>query len=151
MSEERNMNFQELYESKRMTAEELAKTVESGWVFGIDTGASQPDGIMKAVCERAAEGGLRGIRIHTMMDVYPFAFYANNTLDGKVNGLSWFSSAGARKAVAGGYATYMPNYYRDDPKLIRENISLMLFVYLSLRWTNTDTSALPRPAPIPKP
>ena len=127
MSEERNMNFQELYESKRMTAEELAKTVESGWVFGIDTGASQPDGIMKAVCERASEGGLRGIRIHTMMDVYPFAFYADNTLDGKVNGLSWFSSAGARKAVAGGYATYMPNYYRDDPKLIRENISLDAF------------------------
>ena len=56
-----------------------------------------------------------------MLDVYPLAFYADNALDGKVNGVSWFSSGGARKAVAGGFADYIPNYYRDTIKLIREN------------------------------
>ncbi len=121
------MNFREIYESKKMSAGELAKIVESGWVLGIDTGASQPDGIMNAVCERAAISGLSNVSVHTMMDVYPFAFYADNALDGKINGLSWFSSAGARKAVAGGYASYMPNYYRDDPRLIMENVSLDAF------------------------
>ena len=121
------MTVQEIYQSKRMTAEELSKTVESGWVLSVDTGASQPAEIIKALCSRAAEGGLKNIKIHTMMDVYPFAFYMDNALDGRINGLSWFSGAGARKAVAGGYGDYIPNYYRDDPELIRENYSFDAF------------------------
>ena len=64
------MIFPELYEAKKISAGELAKTVEDGWVLGIDTGASQPDGLMQAICERATEGGLSGVKVHTMMDVY---------------------------------------------------------------------------------
>jgi acyl-CoA hydrolase len=54
-----------------------------------------------------------------MLDVYPFAFYQDSTLNGKLNGISWFSGSGARKAVNGGYADLMPGYYRDMPGIIR--------------------------------
>ena len=115
------MNYQELYRSKLVSAQDLAAVVENGWLFGMDDGPTQTDAIMAAICERAKNGGLQNVKVHTMLDVYPYAFYADNALDGKVNGISWFSSGGARKANAAGYADYIPNYYRDTMKLIREN------------------------------
>ena len=115
------MNIQEVYAAKLTSADKLAERVESGWNFGMDAGATQTEAILAAVCARARAGKLENITVQTMLDVYPFEFYADNTLAGKVNGVSWFSSGGARKAINAGYADYIPNYYRDIPKIIREN------------------------------
>ena len=115
------MNIQEVYAAKLTSAEKLAERVESGWNFGMDAGPTQTEAILAAVCARARAGKLENITVQTMLDVYPFEFYADNTLAGKVNGVSWFSSGGARKAINAGYADYIPNYYRDIPKIIREN------------------------------
>lgn len=115
------MNIQENYASKLTSAEKLAERVESGWNFGMDAGPTQTEAILAAVCARAREGKLENVTVQTMLDVYPFEFYADDTLAGKVNGVSWFSSGGARKAINAGYADYIPNYYRDIPKMIREN------------------------------
>ena len=115
------MNIQEVYAAKLTSAEKLAERVESGWNFGMDAGPTQTEAILAAVCARARAGKLENITVQTMLDVYPFEFYADNTLAGKVNGVSWFSSGGARNAINAGYADYIPNYYRDIPKIIREN------------------------------
>lgn len=115
------MNIKEVYAAKLTSAEKLAERVESGWNFGMDAGPTQTEAILAAVCARARAGKLENITVQTMLDVYPFEFYADNTLLGKVNGVSWFSSGGARKAINAGYADYIPNYYRDIPKIIREN------------------------------
>ena len=115
------MNIKEVYAAKLTSAEKLAERVESGWNFGMDAGPTQTEAILAAVCARARAGKLENITVQTMLDVYPFEFYADNTLAGKVNGVSWFSSGGARKAINAGYADYIPNYYRDIPKIIREN------------------------------
>ena len=114
-------NFKQLYSEKLVSAEKLAERLESGWVIGMDNAASQTPAIMEAFTEKVKNSDLKGIKVHTMLDVYPYEFYASNALDGKINGVSWFSSAGSRKAVNGGYADFIPNYYRDTPKLIREN------------------------------
>lgn len=117
------MNYQEVYQQKLFSASALAETVESGWVFGMDAAATQTEAIIGAVCERAKRGEIRNIRVHTMLDVCPLPFYSDASFDGSVNGVSWFSGAGARKAVNAGYAEIIPNYYRDTMKLIRENYS----------------------------
>ena len=133
----------ELYNSKLMTPEQLAALFESGWVVGTDAGLAQPDGILNALCARAKReaqsdivsvaeaevsasnaaapgpGGLSGLRIHTMLDLYPFPYLTDPSYNGLVNGVSWFSGAYARKAVNAGYAEYIPNYYRDIPGIIR--------------------------------
>ena len=114
-------NYKQLYSEKLVSAEKLAERLESGWVIGMDNAASQTPAIMEAFTEKVKNSDLKGIKVHTMLDVYPYEFYASNALDGKINGVSWFSSAGSRKAVNGGYADFIPNYYRDTPKLIREN------------------------------
>ncbi len=112
-------NFSELYQSRLTTAQELALRVESGWTLGMDTALSQTPAIISAIAERAKKDELCGVKVQTLLDAYPFEFYTDSSLSGKMNGVSWFSSGYARKAVNEGYADFIPNYYRDIPKLIR--------------------------------
>ena len=112
-------DFKEQYQAKLTTPEALAARVEDGWLLGVDAALGQTPGILQALADRAARDGLRGVKVQTLLDVYPFAFYADDALNGKLNGVSWFSGGAARKAVNGGWADYIPNYYRDCPALIR--------------------------------
>ena len=115
------MNYKDIYASKLTSADELAKVVENNWVLGMDAGVSQTEAIMSAISKRAKNNELKGVKVHALLDVYPFEFFADNSLNGKVNGVSWFTGAAARKAVNEGYAEVIPCYYRDSPKLIRAN------------------------------
>ena len=112
-------NYSVQYQEKLISALDLAARVENGWCIGTDAATSAPAGFLDALTERALKEDLRDVWVHTMLDVYPFAFYQDSTLNGKLNGLSWFSGGGARKAVNGGYADLMPGYYRDMPGIIR--------------------------------
>ncbi|MGI5977047.1 MAG: acetyl-CoA hydrolase/transferase family protein [Candidatus Limivicinus sp.] len=109
-------DFKKLYSSKLMTADEVASQVENGWLIGMDASASQPEILTKALAKRAYADEIKGVKVHTMLDSYPFEFYADKALDGKINGYSWFSSAGSRKAINGGWADFIPAYYRDIPR-----------------------------------
>ena len=115
------MTLNEIYRSKLTSAEQLAENIGSGWTLGMDSGASHTDAILGALCARAEKDGLNGIKVHFMLDVYPYDFLSGNSLDGKINGVSWFSGSGARKAVNAGLADVIPNYYRDIPGHIRRN------------------------------
>ncbi|MBO5556265.1 MAG: 4-hydroxybutyrate--acetyl-CoA CoA transferase [Oscillospiraceae bacterium] len=120
-------DYKQLYASKLTTAERVAAQVESGWVLGMDAGPSNTDAIMSALTQRARKDDLRDVKVHTMLDVYPLEFYEDNSLAGKITGYSWFSSAGARNAINGGWADFIPNYYRDIPKYIRSDYEFDAF------------------------
>mgnify|MGYP000776359510 CR=1 FL=1 len=115
------MTYKEMYQTKLTTAEKLAESLESGWVLGMDSGPSQTPGIMKAFAQRVRNTDIAGVKVQTLLDVYPFEFYADDSLAGKMTGYSWFSSGGARKAVNGGWADFIPGYYRDIPGIIRRD------------------------------
>ncbi len=114
-------DFKTLYAQKKMSAHDIAARVENGWLIGMDAAIGQTPAIIDAICQRADNGSLSGVRIQMLLDVYPYAFYADDHLNGKVMGESWFASSGARKALAAGLADYIPNYYRDCPRHIRTN------------------------------
>ena len=112
-------NFSELYRNRLTTADALALRVESGWTLGMDAALAQAPAIMTAIARRAKKDEIRGLKVQTLLDAYPFEFYVDSELSGKMNGVSWFSSSSARKAVNEGYADFIPSYYRDIPGLIR--------------------------------
>ena len=112
-------DYKEIYQQKLKTAAQVAQMVESGWVFGMDAAPTQADGIMNAIADHVRESDIHGLKVHLMLDGYPFPFLADDSLDGKMNGVSWFSGGGLRKAVNGGYADLIPGYYRDFPGVIR--------------------------------
>ena len=112
-------DYKALYAQKLMTADAVAEQVQSNWLFGMDTGPSQTPAIMAAVANKIRNSDITGVKVQSLLDVYPFEFYADDSLKGKMTGYSWFSSGGARKAVNAGYADILPAYYRDVPRHIR--------------------------------
>ena len=112
-------DYNALYAQKLITAQALAEQVQSGWLLGMDTGPSQTPAIMSAIADKVRNSDIKGVQVQTQLDIYPFEFYADDSLAGKMTGYSWFSSGGARKAVNGGYADLFPTYYRDIPRHIR--------------------------------
>lgn len=115
------MNYQELYNEKLTDADGIAQRVESGWILCMDATPSQPELLINAIAERARKGEITGVEVHNMLDVTPLPYYESNELTGKMTGISWFAGAGARKAINGGWADFIPCYYRDAPGHIRTN------------------------------
>mgnify|MGYP000822254253 CR=1 FL=1 len=112
-------DYKALYAKKLISAEELAKQVESGWILGMDTAPSQAPAIMNAIAARVKSSDIKGVQVQTLLDAYPFEFYTDPDMFGKMTGYSWFSSGYARKAINGGWADLLPTYYRDIPRHIR--------------------------------
>lgn len=112
-------DYQKMYQEKLTTPEQLAQQVQSGWLLGMDTATSQTPAIMTAIAERIRNSDITGVKVQALLDAYPFEFYTDPTLAGKMTGYSWFSSSAARKAVNAGYADIIPAYYRDCPTRIR--------------------------------
>ena len=114
-------DYQALYKQKKMTADEVAAQVGDGWLIGMDAAIAQTPAIIDAICRHAETTDLKGVRVQMLLDSFPYAFYADEHLVGKVTGESRFASGGARKALAAGWADFIPNYYRDCPRHIRAN------------------------------
>lgn len=112
-------DYQKMYQEKLTTPDRLAKQVQSGWLLGMDTATSQTPAIMTAIAEHIRNSDITGVKVQALLDAYPFEFYTDPTLAGKMTGYSWFSSSAARKAVNAGYADIIPAYYRDFPTRIR--------------------------------
>ena len=112
-------DFQKMYQDKLTTPERIAQQVQSGWLIGMDTATSQTPAIMAAMAQHIRNTDITGVKVQTLLDGYPFDFYTDPTLAGKMTGYSWFSSSAARKAVNAGYADIIPAYYRDFPTRIR--------------------------------
>ena len=112
-------DYQKMYQEKLTTPDRLAQQVQSGWLLGMDTATSQTPAIMTAIAEHIRNSDITGVKVQALLDAYPFEFYTDPTLAGKMTGYSWFSSSAARKAVNAGYADIIPAYYRDFPTRIR--------------------------------
>lgn len=112
-------DYQKMYQEKLTTPDKIARQVQSGWLLGMDTATSQTPAIMTAIAEHIRNSDITGVKVQALLDAYPFEFYTDPTLAGKMTGYSWFSSSAARKAVNAGYADIIPAYYRDSPTRIR--------------------------------
>ena len=112
-------DYQKMYQEKLTTPDKIARQVQSGWLLGMDTATSQTPAIMTAIAEYIRSSDITGVEVQALLDAYPFEFYTDPTLAGKMTGYSWFSSSAARKAVNAGYADIIPAYYRDFPTRIR--------------------------------
>ena len=112
-------DYQKMYQEKLTTPDRLSQQVQSGWLLGMDTATSQTPAIMTAIAEHIRNSDITGVKVQALLDAYPFEFYTDPTLAGKMTGYSWFSSSAARKAVNAGYADIIPAYYRDFPTRIR--------------------------------
>ena len=117
INEERrdNMNkFQEMYQAKRKSPEEVAMYVKSGDVCACPTGLEEPT----AICEAVAARAMRGVH-HATLSVKGGPFMKPE-LKGKYDYVSWFTGGPGRKGIQEGIHTYIPNNYSTIPGLWRD-------------------------------
>lgn len=110
------MDFQTEYQKKRMAPREIAAYIKDGWNCCSDIALATPPAISQALGERAAYGGVKDVRLHTLLDLYPSASLSPEAAAG-ITPVSWFSGGGLRRAVNEGRGDVMPCYYRDMPGL----------------------------------
>lgn len=117
------MSPQELYQQRKKTAEQVAQQVESGWSCCSDIGVSIPPGILNALGNRAISGDVSGLKLHTLLDLFPLSPLTEDATK-NITPVSWFSGGGLRKAINEGRADIMPCYYRDMPSLFTDYIEV---------------------------
>lgn len=113
------MDYNKIYKDKLCSAEEAANRVESGWVLGMDSGPASTPAIMDSLIKRAKAGEVSKLKVHNMLDQYPFEFFTENLL-GKIESISWFSGKGSRNAVNSGLGDFAPAYFYEIPDLYRK-------------------------------
>ncbi len=119
------MNYEQQYASKKVTIEELAAAIRSGWCCVTDAAASVPVPVLEAIGRRCEAGQLGGLRFHSLLDLQPVP---NLSMPGHITPVSWFSSKLNRAAVNRGEGDIMPCYYRDMPSLFRDYIHVDAFL-----------------------
>lgn len=111
--------FQEMYQAKRKSPEEVAMYVKSGDVCACPTGLEEPTAICEAVAARAMRGELTGVVHHATLSVKGGPFMKPE-LKGKYDYVSWFTGGPSRKGIQEGIHTYIPNNYSTIPGLWRD-------------------------------
>lgn len=111
--------FQEMYQAKRKSPEEVAMYVKSGDVCACPTGLEEPTAICEAVAARAMRGELTGVVHHATLSVKGGPFMKPE-LKGKYDYVSWFTGSPGRKGIQEGIHTYIPNNYSTIPGLWRD-------------------------------
>lgn len=111
--------FQEMYQAKRKSPEEVAMYVKSGDVCACPTGLEEPTAICEAVAARAMRGELTGVVHHATLSVKGGPFMKPE-LKGKYDYVSWFTGGTGRKGIQEGIHTYIPNNYSTIPGLWRD-------------------------------
>ena len=119
-------DYRAQYEEKLTTPEGAVSYIENGQCVFADIGPSQPKAILDALGERAQRGELSGVALSTLLDIYPMACYQPDAPDG-LHAISLFCGTGARQGVNAGRADVLPGYYRDFPRIVRENRKVDVF------------------------
>jgi 4-hydroxybutyrate CoA-transferase len=113
-------DFRKQYKEKLRTPEEIAEMIGPELGIFMDSPLSQPKDIMRAIGERGARENMGGVEVHTLLDAYTAAWFDGKCV-GSIKGVSWFSGGAGRRGANAGFVDIMPTYYRDMPRVLRDN------------------------------
>lgn len=108
------MNFQEMYEKKRMTAEEIAEEFNSGDLCVSNGQITEPVAILDALAKRAVAEDLKDIKHYILLPMREQRYLAVESA-GHIRHVSHFVSGFDREAIWEGRADYMPSHYSQVP------------------------------------
>jgi len=106
----------EIYQRNLCTPEAAAATVQSGDHLCFPICAGEPTMFVQALADRKSE--LKDVVVNQQHHLNPAYFTEDSAPHIRVN--SWFTSGVSRKAVQNGWADFVPNYFHEVPKLLRE-------------------------------
>lgn len=103
---------------KFISPAEAVKVIKSYDHIHLSSVASAPQCLIKAMCERGANGELKHVRIHHLHTEGP-APYADANFEGVFQLDSFFVGGNVRKVTQSGFADYIPVFLSETQKLYR--------------------------------
>ena len=113
--------FNDDYESKKMSAEEITEYIKSNYVCVSPTCLGEPPMILEALTKRAKNQEFENVKYHCVFSQKGWDF-TNEIYKNRLEHISWFNGNAARKGVQLGIIDYMPNHYSCVPKYWNEYI-----------------------------
>lgn len=113
------MRWKEIYKSKCVSAAEALKSVKSGDRVVLGNACGEPQALVEALVERAAE--LHDVELTHMMELGP-AKYVQPGMEKSFRYNALFVGPSMRKAVEEGRADYTPCFFSEIPRLFKQNI-----------------------------
>lgn len=107
--------WQNMYQEKLVSAQAAANTIESGDHIWFPVGVGEPHAFLRALVDRKET--LQDVTINQILPVR--SWYYDQEMVPHIKHNSWFTSGASRKAVQGGWADFIPNYFHEIPKLLR--------------------------------
>jgi acyl-CoA hydrolase len=108
--------WKNVYNQKLLSADDIAKQIESNTICSTVIGAGEPVAIPEAIARRAIDENMHGIIQLTSLSVINHSLWENADLNGKFDHISLFiGSETVRKAVWNHRIEYIPVYYHKMP------------------------------------
>lgn len=113
------MDWTKEYTQKRMTPAAVVALIpeDAKMVMPIATG--EPQVLLDALAARVDAGQLQHVELNGTIAMSPLA-YLEPRFAGKIDYISWFSTAASRKGVQEGRFQHMPGHYHEFPRLHRD-------------------------------
>ena len=119
--------WQELYVKKLLTADQLSRKFNSNDRCVSNGQVVEPVEILKSLAERAKMGQIEGIEYHILAP-QKYQPYLDPEMSKKIHLNALFVSRPTIDLVWGGYADYLPSFYREVPENVSERGDIDVFV-----------------------
>ncbi len=109
------------YRQKLTTPQKAVETIKSGDTIVHGMINAEPPALLAAIADRAREGDLKDIKIFSMApQEHAIKTVLAPDLSDCIQAYSWFVSGADRRLVKVGLHYFVPNYFHQIPKIIRD-------------------------------
>jgi itaconate CoA-transferase len=121
--------FRRLYDARRMSAAKAAEAVKSGDTLVVGVNIAEPPALLEAIAARARAGELKDLKVYSFNPQAHLAatLFAPDICD-CVQPHAWFVSGAIRGLTKVGLVHYVPSYFHQVPRLLRENMKIDVVV-----------------------
>jgi itaconate CoA-transferase len=143
------------YNRKLTTPEKAVEKIKTGDTIVHSSGAASPPALLAAIANRARAGELKDIKIYMLFPLEQvYKTYLSPDLCDCIQACSWFVTSADRPFIKVGLAYFVPNYFHQIPRFIRDFMKVDITVttvspmdkagYFSLGICNDYTSTAAR-------
>jgi itaconate CoA-transferase len=109
------------YRRKLTTPRKAVEKIKSGDTIVHGPGTAAPPALLAAIADRARAGDLKDIKIFSLLPLeHAHKTYLSPDLRDCIHAYSWFVSSSDRPLVKVGLGYFVPNYFHQVPRLIRD-------------------------------
>jgi len=114
------MDFQQLYDRKRMAAADAVRLIRDNDAVVVPTGVGEPPALLAALSEQRWE--FKGVQVYQILPLRKFAYSDPETAE-HVRHIAYFFGGPSRPGGQAGWIDFLPSYFSELPTLITRGLT----------------------------